>query len=172
MMMRMLEVGGMPILTDNIRAANEDNPNGYYEFEPVKQLSRANSWVGDASGKAVKVIYRLLSLLPKDYQYRVIFMERSIEEILASQRLMLERRGEAHNSSDDEHLTTLFQRELQQVKAWLRDQKNFDVIYVDYGDVQNDPEKTARLVAGFLGYRLDIQAMSKVVDSGLYHQRR
>ena len=33
MMMKMLEVGRQPILTDNLREADANNPNGYYEFE-------------------------------------------------------------------------------------------------------------------------------------------
>ena len=32
MMMKMLEAGGMQVLTDNIRTPDEDNPKGYYEF--------------------------------------------------------------------------------------------------------------------------------------------
>src|SRR5262245_57703089 len=93
LMMRMLEAGGMPVLVDNIRAADEDNPAGYYEFEPVKQTSADNAWVKLAVGKAVKVVYRLLYDLPAGFRYRVLFMQRDMAEVLASQRKMLERAG-------------------------------------------------------------------------------
>jgi hypothetical protein len=171
-MMHMLEAGGMPILTDNIRKADPNNPNGYYEFEPVKQMSRDASWLMDADGKAVKMVYRLLYDLPKDHNYRVIFMERELEEVLASQRMMLRWRGEEHGTSDDTQLAKLFHRDLEQNKGWLHDQENFRVLYVSYNNILNDPESAAIEINRFLGSSLDPQAMLKVVDQGLYRQRR
>ena len=62
MMMKMLKAGGITLLTDNIRKADEDNPQGYYEFDKIKKLphDEDKSWIGDAKGKAVKVIAELL----------------------------------------------------------------------------------------------------------------
>src|SRR2546428_1479705 len=93
MMMRMLDAGGLPVLVDNIRKADDDNPYGYYEFEPVKRLSSDSSWLREARGKAFKMVYALLYELPKDYDYRVIVMQRKMDEIIASQRAMLCRQG-------------------------------------------------------------------------------
>src|SRR5512141_2581353 len=79
MMMKMLAEGGLTIITDQIRNADEDNPNGYYEFEPVKQLADGQfDWLAGANGKVVKIISALLEYLPRDYHYKVIFMERAI----------------------------------------------------------------------------------------------
>lgn len=93
MMMKMLEAGGMKILTDSQRTADEDNPKGYYEFELVKLIQRDKSWLPRAKGKVVKIISELLKNLPPDYQYKAIFMRRNLAEILAFQRQMLIRRG-------------------------------------------------------------------------------
>ena len=95
MMMKMLAEGGVPAVSDSIRNADEDNPNGYFEFEPVKQLSEGQyEWLADADHKAVKVVSALLEYLPSTHHYKILFMERDIKEILASQRKMLDRRKE------------------------------------------------------------------------------
>ena len=94
MMMQMLMAGGMGIVTDEIRKADEDNPRGYLEWERVKKLKEDQSWLNECPGKAVKVISMLLFDLPSKHHYKIIFMQREIEEVLASQRIMLERRGD------------------------------------------------------------------------------
>jgi hypothetical protein len=104
MMMQMLAAGGMPALADNLRQADEDNPRGYYEFERVKEVATDSSWLDEAEGKAVKMVYRLLYDLPADRSYRVIFMIRSLDEVIASQQVMLERSGTASDALDDAQL--------------------------------------------------------------------
>src|SRR5574342_806932 len=95
MMMRMLETGGLPVMTDHIRIPDESNPKCYYEFEQVKQLKEGNTgWISEGKGKVVKIISALLEYLPPGHKYRIVFMQRNMDEILASQREMLLRRGE------------------------------------------------------------------------------
>ena len=103
MAMKMLEAGGMPILADGIRTADISNPKGYYEYEPVKELDKGGdvAWLAEARGKAVKIISFLLTWLPETYDYRVIFMQRDLREVLASQNAMLAHRGEAPGAADD-----------------------------------------------------------------------
>jgi len=113
MMMKMLEAGGMEILKDEIRKADEDNPAGYYEFEKVKELKKDVSWLENAKGKSVKIISSLLEHLPEKYTYKIIFMHRNMEEILNSQRQMLFRRGEATNEVSDEKMGKMFLKHLQ-----------------------------------------------------------
>jgi hypothetical protein len=172
MMMGMLEAGGMAVLTDHVRTADEDNPKGYYEFERVKQIEEDQAWLPDARGKAVKMIAALLKHLPPDYRYNVVFMERRIEEVLASQRLMLIRRGEPTDTISDERLAQLFARHLQQVKDWLAAQPNVEVLYVGYRQVLADPLGQTRRINAFLGGILDSDAMAAVVDPALHRQRR
>jgi hypothetical protein len=172
MMMKMLEAGGMPVLTDHVRTADEDNPKGYYEFERVKQIEHDKLWLEDAQGKVVKMIGALLKHLPPDYAYKVIFMKRDINQVLASQRQMLLRRGEPAGGIPDEKMAELFLRHVTQIEAWLADRPNFDVIYMEHGEVLSDPDGQARRVASFLGGGLDTGKMAQVVDPALHRQRQ
>lgn len=170
MMMRMLEAGGLEVLTDELREADADNPKGYYEFERVKQLEHDKAWLGDAEGKAVKIISQLLYHLPEDATYKVVFMRRKMEELLASQRRMLARRGES-DQVDDRQLAQLFRKHLERVQGWLDQQPGFDVVYISYNQVLEDPREQARKVNRFLDDALDVDAMAGVVDPDLYRQR-
>jgi hypothetical protein len=172
MMMKMLEAGGIPPVTDEIREADEDNPKGYYEFERVKQMDQGDTtWVNDAQGKVVKVISALLKHLPAGQQYRVVFVRRNMPEILASQRKMLIRRGEDPDKMDDQQMSMLFEKHLKQVEEWLKAQPNFRVLYVHYSDVLADPIPHIAKINEFLGGKLDPQAMASVVDKSLYRNR-
>ncbi len=173
MMMKMLEAGGLPPLTDAIRQADADNPRGYYEFERVKKLDKGDTdWLLQAEDKVVKVISALLKHLPDDYQYKVIFMRRHMSEILASQRKMLLHRGENAESMDDERLAHLFTKHLAEVERQLLQRANIDVIYVHYSDALQDPQTAAEEVASFLERDLDIERMVGVVDPQLYRNRQ
>ncbi len=172
MMMKMLDAGGIPPITDNIRAADEDNPKGYYEFERVKAMDKGDTaWVADAQGKSVKVISALLKHLPADYQYRVIFIRRNMDEILASQRKMLVRRGEDPDKMDDVAMAQLFEKHLRQVEGWLAEQPNMQVLYVHYSEALADPISKAQQINNFLGGALQLENMVSVVDPDLYRNR-
>lgn len=172
MLMRMLEAGGLPPLTDNQRTADMDNPQGYYEFERVKQLDRGDTaWLATAPGHAVKVISMLLQHLPVTYHYKVIFVERHIAEVLASQRKMLTHRHEETEAADDAELTALFQKHLVAIRHWLAQQPNFQVLYIHYSDLLREPEAQADQINQFLGGGLDVSKMATVVDPNLYRNR-
>lgn len=173
MLMKMLEAGGIPPLTDSIRTADDDNPKGYYEFERVKAMDKGDTdWVSDAQGKVVKVISALLKYLPAEYQYKVIYIRRNMPEILASQRKMLVRRGENPDKMDDEQMTELFAKHVAQVEQWLSAQPNMSVLYVHYSDILSDPQSQATRINEFLGSRLDAEQMALVVDPNLYRNRQ
>ena len=173
MMMKMLEAGGLPPVTDELRAADEDNPKGYYEFERVKQMDQGDTgWVIDARGKVIKVISALLKHLPAGEQYRVVFVRRNMPEILASQRKMLIRRGEDPDKMDDAQMAMLFEKHLTQIDEWLRAQSNFRVLYVHYSEVLADPQPQIAKINDFLGGTLDATAMAKMVDPDLYRNRQ
>lgn len=172
MMMKMLEQGGLPVMTDQIREPDEDNPRGYFEFERVKQLDKGDQhWLGDAQGKVIKVISALLEHLPPEFGYRVIFMERQMDEVLASQRKMLARRGEPTDRVDDQEMARLFAGHLERVRAWLAGQPNFAVLYVDYNQLMADPLPYLRQVNQFLDNTLDEVAMHRAIDPALYRNR-
>lgn len=172
MMMQLLEAGGLPALTDNIRQADEDNPRGYYEFEAVKQVQQDASWLDDARGKVVKMVYRLLYDLPGDYSYRVVFMKRRLEEVIASQEEMLRRLGKEDDGVEKGQLVGIYRRQLQDVERWLQARPNFRVLYVDYQEALEHPERVVEQLNTFLGNSLDTEAMLRVPDRSLYRQRR
>jgi len=171
MMMKMLSSGGLPVVMDSIRQADEDNPNGYFEIELSKKLKDGEvNWVYEAPGKVVKVISYLLEYLPKDMNYYVVFMEREIKEILASQHKMLERRNEKSLISDEE-MTAQYNDHLRSVKYWLPRQPNIRVLYVSYNSMMNQPEKLCDSIVNFLELPLDVKAMREVPNLSLYRNR-
>ena len=173
MMMSILQAGGMEILTDELRAADEDNPRGYYELERVKQLKQGDiAWIGQAEGKVVKIISALLEDLPDRHRYKIIFMRRAMAEILASQRQMLIRRGEAADKVDDAQMAEMFQEHLKRVRVWLANQANMEILYIDYNDLMNDPAAQVENIQAFLSIPLDLDAMRAVPDASLYRQRK
>ena len=173
MMMKMVEAGGIPPMTDALRVADEDNPKGYYEFERVKQMDKGDvAWVPEARGKAVKIISALLKYLPADERYRVIFIRRDIDEILASQRKMLIHRGEDPDKQDDAQMKRLFEKHVRQVEEWLAAQKHIQTLYVHYSDMLGNPGPQIERVNAFLGGKLDPARMAEVVDPQLYRNKK
>jgi hypothetical protein len=172
MMMKMLEAGGMQILTDNVRSADENNPMGYYEFERVKKLKDGDiTWVETAQGKAIKVISALLEQIPRDFHYKIIFMRRDMNEILASQKRMLEIMGQSNGNLSDEQLATIYNKHLASIEGWLARQTNLEVIYVNYNSLLKDPNLYLMQLQTFLRGNLDIEKMRGVIDRNLYRQR-
>jgi len=171
LMMSMLEAGGMEVLTDKIRKADDDNPKGYYEFEKVKQIENDADWLKDAGGKVVKMISALLKHLPDEHNYKVIFMRRKIEEILASQKQMLKRRGKPTDEVSDEKMAKLYSEHLKQIEMWLISQTNFDILYISYNDILKEAVSNVRKINTFLDNSLDTDKMVLVVDKRLYRQR-
>jgi hypothetical protein len=170
MMMQMLAAGGMPLLTDGVRAPDWDNPRGYFEFEPVKRTREDPSWVPIAVGKAVKMVTVLLRDLPPGFDYRVILIYRDPEEILASQKAMLGRLGRKGAEAPDEQLKDLFQKELERASKWMAAQPNFRTLAVSYRDCIGDPVAVAGSVNAFLDGKRDILKMAGVVDGTLYRK--
>jgi hypothetical protein len=169
-MMQMLAAGGMTLLTDGERKADVDNPRGYCEWEPVKQLPKNPQRIKEAEGKAVKVITQLLLSVPRGHEYKLIFMERPMPEVLASQDEMLRRRGTTP-SADHALLTTAFRDHMKQVAAWLEQREDVPICRVGYRKLVSDPESCARMVREFLGLELNVEAMAQQVDPSLYRNR-
>lgn len=172
MMMKMLEAGGVPILTDHRRTPDDDNPAGYYEFERVKKLGQGDfDWLADAQGKALKVIAALIIHLPPAYTYQIVFMRREMSEILASQRKMLLNRGEDPNKIDDAEIAELFEKHLSKVIGWIDQQPNMKKIDLSYNLLFRNPEPQVARLNRFLGDRLDVGKMLTVINPDLYRQR-
>jgi hypothetical protein len=171
LMMQMLTEGGMTALTDDQRKADPNNPKGYLEYEKVKALKKDNTWLPEAEGKVVKIISHLITELPTDLTYQVVFLTRNLDEVIASQSSMLDRLGRQGAPVTTVELKRVFQKHLDDVKAWLARNEAFEVVYIDHHDLVTNPAQAVEQVNAFLGGGLDTEAMLKMVDPSLYRER-
>lgn len=169
-MMQMLAAGGIELLADSERAANADNPLGYFEFAPVKRLRDEASWFPEAVGRAVKVVYALLKALPDGTPARVVFMQRDLGEVVASQRAMLARSGNPADVLPPERMIEIFEAQVDETLAWVSQQPRLRLLEVAHADAIREPESVARAVDAFLGGGLDVPAMAAVPDPALHRQ--
>jgi hypothetical protein len=171
LMMQMLVAGGMTPLADGERAADADNPRGYLEWERIKTLPQDPACIGEAEGKVVKVISKLLLALPAGRDYRIVFMERPMQEVLASQAKMLERRGVPKSASADRAMASAFERHLQEVFTWMEKTPGVKSLRLAYHAVLSEPAAIADRLRNFLDTKLDAAAMIRAVDATLYRNR-
>lgn len=172
LMMQMLEAGGLPAMSDGQRQADLDNPEGYREWEDIKKLAKQPLIIEQAYGKAVKVISALLQHLPPKHRYKIVFMRRPLEEVVASQWKMLEHRG-VDARAERAHLEQTQARHAEETLARLRHSGRAEVIEVDYPALVADPALGVERVAAFLGHERLPQAatMAGCVRKDLYRNR-
>jgi hypothetical protein len=171
MMMKMLQAGGFDLLIDGIRTADEDNPKGYFEYEKVKNLHKDSSWLHMAQGKVLKVISMQLFHLPPMYQYKVVFMERKLEEVIKSQNAMLERRNQKA-AADDQTIHTLFSQHLAKITTWLDQQENISTCKISFNKMLSAPNEELQRLIDFFGGQLDHDHMVQVIDQSLYRKKQ
>jgi len=171
MMMKMLEKGGLEVLTDKVREPDEDNPKGYYEYERVKELPEETGWLEDAKGKVVKVLGELIKHVPEGYDYKVIFMEREIDEVVESQEKMLKRKGMDTGERSKEEMKRTLTEYSRILKRRMNSHPDMDVLYVSYNDIVSFPKPVIESISVFLGGSLDTDKMMSVIDECLYRNR-
>jgi hypothetical protein len=169
LMMQMLEHGGIEVVTDGARTADVDNPKGYYEFEQVKAIQRDTSWLAETRGKAFKMVSQLLYHLPACERYGIIFMERDLDETLASQEKMLKRLGRP--AAAREEIIGPYNLHLERLHEWLSRQTNMRILRIHYNDLVQEPRRHAERVREHLGLEADIDRMASAVDPSLYRNR-
>lgn len=170
MMMAMLAAGGMRVLDDKHRTPDDDNPGGYFEDQRATTIDRNAAWLSEAMNAAVKLISFHLYHVPPRFPCKIIFMERPMPEILASQNAMLQRAG-GKQSTDDPQLQRLYTNHLQHVKGWLAEQKHMDVLYMNHGDVIADPNASAGRIRDHLKRPLDREKMAGAVNPDGHRQK-
>ena len=170
MAMKMLEAGGMPLVTDGIAQADEQNPKGYYELEAVKELDKDGdtSWLRDARGKAVKIISFLLTWLPETLRLPGDLHGADLDEVLASQNKMLVERGEARTGLETmtPACVALYRQHLDKVMRFMAHRRCFRLLKVSYGDAMAHPAVEARRISDFLGGTLDVDSNGGGFRSG------
>lgn len=171
--MQMLEAAGVPILTDGVRAADEDNPRGYYELDAAKRLAEDASFLDGAEGHAVKVVAPLVAKLPEGPRYRIVFLERDLEEVLASQHAMMARRG-TEDGAPDAAMAVAFRDLLETVTGQLVDRPDVEIRFFAHAMLLRLPELVAERMAQFVG-EIDgerVAAMAACVDPTLHRRRK
>jgi len=170
LMMNMLSVGGIPVFIDGKRLSDDSNPNGYFEFDKVKYLKNDASWIPQVRGKAIKIISNLLEYLPENERYKIIFIERDINEIIASQESMLKRFGKSQVNNAE--LKKSFIKHLNYIKPYLDNGPNIDVTYLNYRRIIDNPEYAVNNIFYFLGiHHINKKLMEQVVDPSLYREK-
>ncbi|MEZ8002645.1 MAG: alkaline phosphatase family protein [Patiriisocius sp.] len=166
-MMQMLAKGGITMLSDGKREADDSNPKGYFEYEPVMALYKDNKWMGEAQNKAVKIVAPLLKHINPKFRYKIIFMKRDLSEVVKSQQKMI---GKDVN---DLPITLLnaYQDQLNKIEVWKEKEPGVELIYIDYQEVLNDTQAIVDKVSSFLGSTLDHKAMVSAVDKKLYRNK-
>lgn len=174
MAMKMLDAAGFDPVHDGKRTADDDNPKGYYEDERVLRLNETldRSWLFEARGRAIKVVSHQLKWLPGTHQYKILFMRRHLDEIVASQNKMLKHRDEEHrNTIDDDNTKAEYQKHLDEIYALIEAKEFFEMHEVNYRAMIDEPAGEAHKINEFLGGGLDVETMSSVVDRKLYRNR-
>jgi hypothetical protein len=170
LMMQMLDKGGVSVVIDNVRTADTDNPKGYYEFEKVKQLKQDATWLPATRGKVFKMVSQLLYDLPPSEKYRIIFLERDLQETLITQEKMLARLGRPCAPRDQ--IQRAYSLHLERLRDWLSRQPNLIILRVNYNDLIEHPRQQAERVSAFLDGKLNVEEMVNSVDPSLYRNRK
>jgi hypothetical protein len=170
----MLQAGGMALLADEARPADELNPHGYFELTQAKDLGKSTdlSWLAGARGKAVKLVSSLLEHLPRQHNYRIIFMLRDLHEVIASQDTMLATRNEPRSNVTEADLLEIYESHLRRVRSLIARRRCFEPLYVGYSGVLSNPLNEAGRLVTFLKRPLDAARMASAVDHSLYRHRR
>ena len=172
LVMQMLAAGGLPVLSDGVRGPDADNPRGYFEFEPAKRLAQDAAWLPLAAGRAVKLVHTLVASLPPGFRYRVLLVRRRLDEVLASQRVMLARRGPAPDEAEDARLLPVLAAQLARLECELAAREELAWLGIEHAELVSEPGRVATRMHQFLGGGLDVGAMAACVEPALHRQRR
>lgn len=171
LMMQILAANGYDILTDGKRTADENNINGYYEYEKVKALKSDNLWLSEAEGKAVKIIAQLLPYLPSDFMYEIIYMERNIEEVINSQNKMLARLNKNVKTPEIKAIKDVFQKQNEQIKKNISLKSNVRFLCVSFNELLNCTDEQIISLIQFTNNRLEKEKILKSIEQNLYRER-
>jgi Flp pilus assembly protein TadD len=175
LMMQMLEAGGLPVVTDGKRSADDDNPRGYYEWEDLKQIGKRPELLDDQAldRKGIKAISMLLPRMPAWHDYKVIFMVRPIDQVVASQARMLLHRDAPRAPFSPDAVGQSLAKHRDETLRWLAAAQHMQVLQVDYPTLVQSPDHVVPQIAAFLGPELvpRPQAMLSAIDPTLYRQR-
>jgi hypothetical protein len=168
MLMQILQAGGMPVASDGMRKPDRSNPKGYLEVESIIDKLKGNpDYVFNFEDRVLKVIAYGLQFLPPG-NYKLIYVDRNIEEILDSMEEMMRAKDEERNDTKK-----AFIKLNNKTKADIKERKDMQVLFVNYNEILSSPKKQLEEIHRFLEERnLDLEKMIAAVDEKLYRQRR
>ena len=152
LMMQMLKAAGIEPMTDGKRTADDDNPEGYWEWEDIKVLPKNPRIIEQTKGKVVKVISALLPSLPRPHRYKIIYMVRPTQQVVDSQLVMLDRQGQKARS-EKQHLIEVQESHSRQIRQAISKSDRADLLEVSYPDLVADPQAIIEELEKFLGSR-------------------
>ena len=168
LLMQMLAAAGIEPITDGTRGEDPDNPRGYFEHNQVMRLAQNQEVLVDSAGKGVKIIHALLKHIPGELPLAVLFLERDLDEVLASQAVMLDRLGRPQPTLGPERMRDIFAKQLQLARQELAHRPHTTVLDVRYRELVDAPQQVAQQIAEFLaaalGRPIDAEAMAACVD--------
>ena len=183
LMMQILEAAGIPPFTDHKRVADDSNRKGYYEHGQVSALlsSPNRAWLKESRGRAIKIVAPLLAGLPaklrnagaqpEPLHYRVVFMERDMEEILQSQDTMLRRLGKTPAAGETTpDISKAYRQHLRRAKGWCASH-GVHALGVSYENLVHRPEEILPQLAAFLGTPDKLDAMRACIAPELHRAR-
>jgi hypothetical protein len=170
LMMQILAASGYEILTDGLRQADENNLNGYFEYEKVKSLKTDNSWITEAEGKVVKIVVQLLPYIPEGFQYEIFFMERNLDEVLRSQSRMLGRMHKNVNP-DNKTLKIVFEKQTGQILKHMGARKDVKLHTVSFNKLVIADEDEINALIEFTQHRIAKEILLSSIHLDLYRER-
>lgn len=168
LVMQILQSMGIDLFTDNKRSPDQSNPRGYFEHELVKTIEYDTSWIKKVEGKAIKIVSPLLVYLPNNYNYKIIFMDRVLDEIVQSQEKMLLVNGVPNPQIEPEVIKQIFIKDLKQAWSWIRELSHSESLEISHSKLLKKPESELEKVNGFLNIKVDLENTLKVIDKKLY----
>jgi len=171
MMMQLLIAAGREALTDSKRIADEDNPLGYFEFEKTLGLAKDASWIPLARGKVIKIVAQLLPFLPATEHYQIIFMQRDLTEVIASQKAMLDRQGRTGAELNEQQLRQTYLEHLVRIRNQLARRPEVRTLVVDYSKLLEQPEEGVGRIAEFVGKPFVRERALSTIRPGLRRQQ-
>ncbi len=170
MMMQILQAGRLPTAFDNMRKADENNLQGYFELEGGKIINKLMDKTFPMEkyrGRFIKITAFGLTFLPKR-SYKILYMERNLEEVMNSMEKMAkitdENRGETKES---------FKKLNEKVKKDIQSREDVDVLFVNYNGILTSPEENIQKICDFLILPNScLTEMIGAIDKRLYRQRQ
>lgn len=151
LLMQMLAAAGLTVAQDETRPADPDNPRGYFELAAVRGIRRDAGFLDACVGRVVKIVAPLVLELPTRHRYRVLFIERDLAEVLASQRTMLLRAGRAApNGAEEASLARAYQGLLARCRAELQGAEETPTLSIGHHELLAKPGEAVERIVRFL----------------------